>query len=94
MQLTNERIGEREEQCNTNSDHRYSVEQGDDDEHLRLQHRRELRLTRSTLEKAAAQKTHANTDAKGAEADQKCNGDRREANNSFHQFLLTRNKSK
>ena len=31
--------------------------------------------------------------AEGAEADQKCDGNRREANNSFHQFLLDRIKS-
>jgi hypothetical protein len=42
---------------------------------------------------SATQKTHADTNAKGAEADQKCDGDRREANNSFHHFLLGRIKS-
>jgi hypothetical protein len=93
LQLTDERVGEREEQRDTHTDHGNGVEQCDDDEHLRLQHRGQFWLTRSTFEEAATQKTHADTNAKGAEADQKCDGDRREANNSFHHFLLGRIKS-
>ena len=93
MQLSNERIGEREEQRDTNTNHRNGIEQRDDEEHFRLQHRSQLRLTCSTFKEAAAEKAHANTNAEGAEADQKCDSDRREANNSFHQFLLPRIKS-
>ena len=44
MQLAHERIGEREEQRDTHADHRHCVEQRDDDEHLDLEHRRQLRL--------------------------------------------------
>jgi len=93
LQLCNERVSEREEQRDTYSDHSHGIEQCDNEEHFRLQHRSQLRLASSTFEEAAAKKTHANTDAKCAEADQKCDSNRREANYSFHQFLLDRIKS-
>jgi len=94
LQLTDERVCEREEQCDTNTDHGDSVEQCDDEEHFCLQHRSQFGLPCSTFEEAAAQKAHADTYAKGAKADQKCDSDSRERDNSFHQFLLRRVKSK
>jgi hypothetical protein len=94
LKLTYERVSEREEQRNTNTDHGYGVEQCDDEEHFRLQHRGKLRLARSAFEEAAAEQAHADAYAKGAKADQKCDSDSRERNNSFHQFLLGRIKSK
>src|SRR5262245_12807640 len=63
LQLPHEGVREGEEQCDADSDHRDRVEQRDDDEHLRLQHRGELRLACSAFEEAAAQQAHADADA-------------------------------
>src|SRR5688572_25956862 len=84
LQLPDERVREGEEQRDADADHRDRVEQRDDDEHLRLQHRREFRLARGTLEEAPAQQAHADADAQRAEADENRDSDRGESNYSFH----------
>src|SRR6188768_3585753 len=58
------------------TDHRDGVEQRDHEEHLRTQHRSQLRLARSAFEESAAEKSHPDADAEGAEADQESNRDR------------------
>src|SRR5438552_18980874 len=74
LQPRQERIREREEQRETDTDHGNRVDERGDNEHLGLQHRRQLRLTRRTFEKAAtenaetdggAQRTHAEDDSDG-----------------------------
>src|SRR5690606_29348126 len=90
LQLTDERIGECEEQRDTDADHRDRVEQRDDEEHLRAQHRCKLRLACSTLEETAAEQAHADADAEGAEADQNRHRDCGHANHNFHQSLQSR----
>ncbi len=69
MQPANKRVCECEEQRDTNADHGDSIEQRDDDEHLRLQHRCQLRLTCGAFKEAAAEQPHADTNAEGAETD-------------------------
>ena len=93
LQLTNKRVSECEKQRDTNTDHCYRIEQCDDEEHFRLQHWSKLRLTCSAFKEATAQKAHADAYAERAETNQKCDGNRRKANNSFHLFLLRRTKS-
>ena len=66
----------------------------DDEEHLRAQHRRELRLSRGAFEEAPAERAHADGDAERAEADQNRDGDRRQANYSFHSMSPVENGSK
>ena len=44
-------------------------------------------------EEAAAEDAHSNAYAECAETNQKCDGNRRKSNNSFHHFLLQRTKS-
>ena len=92
--LRDERVRESEEQSDTNTDHGYRVEQRDDEEHLRLQHRRQLRLTCGTFQEAATEEAHADTDAQCAKADQKRYGQCGKPNYSFHQFLQLRIRSK
>src|SRR5688572_16712110 len=84
LQLADERVGEGEEQRDAHADHRHRVEQRDHDEHLRLQHRRELRLARRAFEEAAAEQAHADADAQRAEADQDRDSNRGKTNHSFH----------
>jgi len=87
-QLTNEWVSKREEQRDTNTDHGNRVEQSHDEKHFRLQHRSQFRLTRTTLEEAATEQTHADTNTEGAKADQKCDSDRGITKYNFHQLLL------
>src|SRR5262245_40721166 len=87
LQLADERIGEREEQRDTDADHRDGVEQRDHEEHLRTQHRSQLGLPCGALEEPAAEEAHADADAEGAEADQKRNRDRRQTNHDIHLCL-------
>src|SRR6187401_3241010 len=86
LQLADERIGEREEQRDADTDHRDGVEQRDHEEHLRTQHRSQLRLARSAFEESAAEKSHPDADAEGAEADQESNRDRRQTNHDIHLY--------
>src|SRR5688572_22823684 len=84
LQLPDERVGEGEEQRDADADHRDRVEQRDDDEHLRLQHRGEFRLACGAFEEAAAQQAHADADAERAEADEDRDSNRGKTNHSFH----------
>src|SRR5688572_5957679 len=84
LQLPDERVREGEEERDADADHRDRVEQRDDDEHLRLQHRCELRLTRGAFKEAAAQQAHADADAQRAEANQDRDSNRGKTNHSFH----------
>src|SRR5688572_15261174 len=84
LQLPDERVGEGEEQRDTHADHRDGVQERHDDEHLRLQHRGELRLASGALEEAAAQQAHADAYAECAEADEDRDSNRGKTNHSFH----------
>src|SRR5688572_3102608 len=84
------RRDEREVQRDTEADDRDRVEQADDEEHLCAQHRRELGLTRGTLEEAPAEEPHSDRHAQPAEADQEANGEQRHSSNKFHQSLLSK----
>src|SRR5258708_2951838 len=87
LQLPDERIREREVQRDTDADHRDCVEQRDDQEHLRTQHARELRLTRRAFEPTAAEESHADADAESAETDQERHRDCGHTNYSCHLCL-------
>jgi hypothetical protein len=84
LELADKRIREGEEQRDTNADHRHGVKQADCQEELALQHRGEFRLTGGTFQQATAQDTDSDTNAEGAQADQKANGDCGHTNYSFH----------
>src|ERR1700722_4847927 len=56
-----ERIREREEQRETDPDHGDCIDQRGDDEHLHLQHRRQLGLARGAFQKPAAKNTEADS---------------------------------
>src|SRR5690606_11438548 len=87
LELADERVRESEVERDADADHRHGVEQGDHQEHLRLQHGGELRLARRALQEAAAEQAHADADAQRAQPDQDRDGDGGVTNHSFHRCL-------
>jgi hypothetical protein len=67
---SNERIRKGEEQSDTNADHSDRVEQRDNEEHLRSEHRSQFRLTRGAFEEAATEQAHSNAYAEPTEPNQ------------------------
>src|SRR5262249_58710033 len=70
-----ERIAEGEQHRNAQSDDERGVDQAEQQEHLRLQLRHELRLTRCALEEARAHNTHTDTRTGGAQPDHETDAD-------------------
>src|SRR5882672_8651434 len=69
VQRVQERIREREEQCEADAHERDRVEQSGDDEHLHLERRGEFRLARGAFEKLAAEQAEADGRSERAQSE-------------------------
>src|SRR5581483_5041343 len=86
-----ERIREQQVQTDTHADHGDRIEQAGDDEHLHLQRRNHLGLTRRTFQEAAAENSETDGRTERAETDQQRDRDSRHTENrcDFHFPLLS-----
>src|SRR5215813_14256295 len=92
-----ERIREREEQCEADADHRHRVQQARDQEHLHAQHRQQLRLARRALDEPAAEDAEADRGAERAAAEDDADGQHGhglDVCNAFHSTLLQQSLSR
>src|SRR6185312_13607944 len=72
-----EGVREREEQREADTDHGDRVDERRDDEHLHLQHRGQLRLTRGAFEEATTENTEADSRAERAQTENNADGENR-----------------
>src|SRR5215467_14193982 len=92
-----ERVCEREEQRETDADHRHRIEQTRHQEHLHAQHRQQLRLARRALDEAAAENAKADGGAERAAAEDDADGQHGhglDVCNAFHSTLLQQSLSR
>jgi hypothetical protein len=74
-EASEKRVREREEHRDAEADDERGVDEAQQQEHLRLQLRHELRLARRAFEKAAAHDADADTGAERAQADHETDAD-------------------
>src|SRR3954471_23417173 len=87
-QLAQERVRGGEPQRDTGADDERGVDQAGQQEHLGLQLVHQLGLTRGGLEVLAAHHADADAGADGTQTDDQAGGQRDEADDLFHLFLL------